>query len=217
MNVVLPYIHTYDSGMELRYMLRSLKNITNFDGEVIVVGDREKWFTDKITHVQARRQSNKPYLDQTCKMLGACNLLNLGEEFIAMYDDVYITEPTEVGVYKLEGELRATKPSIHQRSKQYTADKLKEMGSTTVDYETHAPMLVNTSRLVTILKYILDDPKPHMLQWRSMYGNLYRIEAELFEDKKTKTQQLKQGAIISTNIYTPELHKLFPEPSIYEN
>lgn len=90
------------------------------------------------------------------------------------------------------------------------------MGLPTADFETHAPMLVDRDKLLETLNVILDDPKSWELQWRSMYGNMHGIEFEYFEDKKTKTSKLKDGAIISTANYTRELDKLFPEPSRYE-
>lgn len=58
------------------------------------------------------------------------------------------------------------------------------MGLPTADFETHAPMLVHRDKLLETLNIILDDPKSWELQWRSMYGNMHSIEAELFEDKK---------------------------------
>ena len=54
-------------------------------------------------------------------------------------------------------------------------------------------------------------------QWRSLYGNIYNSGGEDFEDMKTKTHQLKRGKIISTQFYTKELDKIFPEKSQYEN
>lgn len=209
--IVLPYIHTPDNGKELRYMLRSLKNLVGFDGEVMIVGDREKWFQN-IQHIPCRRLSKKPYLDQAMKMKLACDYAP--ETFIAMQDDIYFTEPVEAGAYYI-GELTDEFTSIHKRSKKYTKDMLLDMGLGIRDFEAHAPILVERVRLLTALSYVMQNEPP--LQWRSMYGNLWDIDAELFEDKKTRTHQLKEGKIISTNFYTSELHKLFPEPSIYES
>lgn len=216
MNVVIPYIHTHDSGMELRYTLRSLKNIINFDGDVYIIGDRERWFTDKVVHIPYKRMYGKPYLDQIQKMWVACIQEDIGDEFIAMMDDIYCLEPTKVGVYYVNDQLKSARPSFHQRTKEQTAAKLHSMGLPTKDYESHAPMVVNREKLLATLNFMLKLMNTHTLQWRSMYGNMHGIDAELFTDAKTKTSVLPEGNIISTNGYTKELERLFPESSVYE-
>jgi len=210
MPVLITYIRTQDKGQELRYALRSLNNITNFNGDVWVVGDREKWFGD-IVYIRDYRLESRPYLDQARKIYSA--LQYMPEKFIISMDDVYVTEPVEIGVYTL-GELKDDVSSFHKRTKKMTKDKLLELGLPIKDYETHAPMLVERYKLKETLEFILESKKS--LQWRSMYGNMHRIEAEPFEDKKTRDSHLKTGPILSTIFYTSELHDLFPEPSLYE-
>lgn len=208
--IVLPYVHTQDNGKELRYMLRSLKNLNGFDGQVMIVGDRERWFRN-IIHIPCPRLSRKPYLDQVMKMKLACD--TAPDEFIAMQDDIYFTEPTDVTTYYI-GELKDENTSYHKRSKKVTKELLAAVGLSTYDFEAHAPMPVERGKLLYTLERIIGKDAP--LQWRSMYGNMWSIEAKYFEDKKTRTAKLKQGNIISTNFYTSELDKLFPEPSMYE-
>lgn len=212
--VVLPYLKTEDQGMELRYMLRSLKNVTNFNGDVYIVGDKENWFYN-INHIPQKRDYGKIYLDQIKKMYTACLLPEMPEKFIATMDDCYVTKKQEIGVYSI-GELKDERNSIHRRTKYHTKQKLKDMELPTLDYEAHAPMLVNKNDLLVTLSTILEQPSRKSLQWRSMYGNMFNVEAKWIEDKKTKTTKLKSGDIISTNFYTPELQKLFPDPSPYE-
>lgn len=214
MNLVIPYITTKDRGAELRYALRSLKNLTNFTGDVYIIGDKENWFKN-IIHIPVFRTRNKPYLDQVLKMQTACSLPAMGDTFIAYMDDLYLTETVEAAIY-FTGTLKKNTNSYHQRTKQYTADKLQSMNLPTVDYEAHAPMVVDRVKLNQTLRLILEDDMKQMLQWRSMYGNMWDIGGQLFEDKKTKNLHLKDGPIISTNFYTKELEKLFPEPSKYE-
>lgn len=212
--VVIPYISTKDKGIELRYALRSLKNIKNFNGEVYIIGDKEKWFAN-ITHIPVIRRYGMPYFDQVLKMKLACELENMPEQFIASMDDLYVTKPTEIKLYHM-GPMEITKSSPYHRTKQYTLDKLLEVGLYPYDYELHVPMLVNRDRLLEALNIILADPKNKVLQWRSMYANMFNLGGEQIEDKKTKTLQLKDGPMISTNVYTAELNELFPEPSRYE-
>lgn len=212
--VVLPYVHTPDSGQELRYMLRSLKNVTNWNGEAIVIGDREPWFTDKIQHIKVKRIFGKPYYDQVNKFLFALD--ELPSQFIATNDDIFVTEPTEIKAYHkgiLDGEGR----SYHARTKAATKQLLNSRSiDQPLDFECHTPMLVDRFALGEIIKLIITQPNKNMLQWRSLYGNIHSVESELIEDKKTKTPKLPKGSIISTACYTSELDKMFPEKSIYE-
>lgn len=206
--IILPYIHTPDSGKELRYALRSWKNIKNWNGEVYTIGDSEPWFKN-INHIHKRRRFGQPYLDQSLKMMVGCTL---APSFIAMQDDIYITEPITTGAYE-RGELPHTYSDTHQRTKVNTRKMLEDMGLPTVDYETHAPMLVESHKLAESLALIESNPN---IQWRSLYGNMWSVKAESFEDKKTKSNELPQGAIISTAHYTDELAKLFKRKSKYE-
>ena len=211
--VLITYIRTLDRGQELRYSLRSLKNITNWNGDVFVVGDREAWFKN-IHHIHRTRIIGKPYLDQVTKLNHAVKQIDSDKIIISM-DDVYILEPTKISFYT-RGELVGGTENHYRRTKLYTAEKLRQQAKNALDYECHAPYLVDKDKFIQITDMILNDEQPKMLQWRSLYGNTYNPPSQEFEDKKTKTSKLREGAIISTQFYTRELDMLFPEPSIYE-
>lgn len=211
--ICLPYIRTLDHGQELRYSLRSLENISNFNGEVFIVGDSEVWFNN-IHHIKLRRSHRQPYLDQVLKLKLA--LEYLPEIFIASMDDIYIMEPTKIGFYH-QGILTDEDRTPHKKTKSNTKKLLNEMGiDSPLDHEVHYPMLVERDKLSEILDIILNHPLKYALQWRSLYGNIYKPDSQLVEDKKTKTRLLKEGNILSTNHYTPELHMHFPVASKYE-
>lgn len=208
--VVIPYIKTPDHGQELRYTLRSLRNIQNFNGEVYIVGDQEKWF--KNLHVIAhKRIYGKPYFEQASKMVTGAQYIT-DPHFIAMMDDVYITTPIEAKIYHGD-TLPMVSHTPHQAAKVKTGEFLYSFDHTLIDYELHVPMLVNSNHLITSLKYIT---RSSPLQWRSIYGNINNIGGEYYKDKKTRTNELPEGKIISTNFFTHELDKLFPNASIYE-
>lgn len=211
--VVIPYIHTRDCGLELKHSLRTLRNMANWNGDVYVVGDKEAWFSDKVKYIALSRTAGA-YVDQVKKLLKVIELMP--EKFISSMDDIYVTEPTKIGVY-YKGELDESGKGIHARSKKFTQDILTGSGLTDLkDYECHAPMLVETDMLRETLEFIVNQPQANRLQWRSIYGNTTDQEAVLFEDKKTKTTELMDGAIISTNFYTPELYLRFPNKSEFE-
>ena len=208
--VVIPYVKTADHGEELRFALRSLKNIDNFNGEVYIVGDKEKWFKD-IHYIAHKRVYGKPYYEQSLKMMAAAAALD-DITFIAMMDDVYITTNSTVNVYRGD-HLPLVSHTPHQAAKVKTGEFLFTMGHPMVDYELHVPMLVNGKKLRESIRYIFRNSQ---LQWRSVYGNINNIGGEYYEDKKTRTEELPEGPYISTNYFSNELRKLFPEKSRYE-
>lgn len=213
--VLIPYIHTPDNGEELRHALRSLKNITNWNGEVYIVGDKEHWFSDRINYIANKRVWGAPYLDQEKKMLYASEKID--GDFIVSMDDVYITEPTKIGAYNA-GELKDEQGGYHKLSKSITLKYLKDQGYTNIiDFETHTPMLVNNTLFSTTLYEILKHSRSSkMLQWRSVYGNGWAIDSKEIVDKKTRNDMLPDGPIISTNYFVPTLKDLFPEKSEFE-
>lgn len=211
--ILITYIRTNDNGKELRYSLRSLKNVTNFNGEVTVVGDSEQWFQN-IRYIRTRRIHGNPYGDQVAKLRHAA--FQMPDKFIIGMDDLYCLEPTEAG-FPNRGILESDNSNYYRRTKLNTIELLKEHGVTEpLNYECHSFYLVEKNKLIQTFDIILKSPNRGKLQWRSIYGNLFNPETKYMEDKKCYDGRLKQGSVISTQFYTSELSSLFPEPSIYE-
>lgn len=210
--VVIPYISDGNNGKELRHTLRSLKNLKQWNGEVYVVGDKEPWFKN-IHHVPSRRLHGKPHKDVEMKVRAVSPYLP--EEYIWVMDDIYITEPTVVKPLH-KGRLKGGDKTAHQRFKRNTKEWLEKRGLTELlDYAVHVPIIFNRDKRLEVSNYIVESRIP--IQARSLYGNLFKIGGEYYEDKKTKTHELKKGLYLSTQFYTSELDKLFPEKSRFEN
>jgi hypothetical protein len=207
------YIRTRDSGQELRYSLRSLKNLTNFNGEVNIVGDGELWFNN-INRIAMRRIHGNPYGDQIAKLRHAAHLMP--DKFIIGMDDVYCLEPTEAG-FPNRGILESDDSNYYRRTKLNTIELLKEHGITDpLNYECHSFYLVEKDKLLQTFDIILSHPNKDRLQWRSVYGNLFKPDTYYYEDKKSYDGQLKKGAVVSTQFYTSVLDNLFPDKSEFE-
>lgn len=210
--ILITYIKTGDGGQELKYSLRSLTNILNFNNSVTIVGEKETWFKN-LNFIAVARKYGYPYTDQHIKIKQA--LEYMPETFIIGQDDVYVTEPTIINSYYI-GALPTDARTPHQRTKVITRDKLLSLGAGTLDYESHTLMKVDRDKLSETLDIIQADKNRSHLQFRSIYGNLNKIGGEYYEDKKTRTKELPKGKFISTNFYIDELDKLFPEKSRYE-
>lgn len=215
--VVIPYLKTPDKGSELKYALRSLKNLTEFNGKVFIVGMQEAWFNN-ITVIPCKKRSYSPYEDSNNKMLAVIGDERIPDNFILMNDDFYITSKTTLKPLH-KGELPKDGKGYHMKSKVATRRFLEAQGiKNPLDYSVHAPMLMNKRKRLEVHHLIRSSFRGTALLARSVYGNLFidPSEAEYYEDQKTKTPNLKSGVYISTAYYTDELKKLFPKPSKYE-
>lgn len=216
--VVYTYKSSHDHGEELKYSLRSLNNIYNWDGSVFVVGDKEDWFSDNIIHINHNSQSNA-YADVADKILLACRSHDIPSDFIYMMDDVYVTEPVEFSNIHRGFIEDYNRESIHTNYVRATRDFLEEKLKIEkpLNYEVHAPFFINKEKWLQVYNPIaLSIKSSTPYQWKSVYGNLFMIGGKLFEDKKTYDTHLLSGTYISTNYFTHELKDLFPKPSKFE-
>lgn len=212
--LLVTYIHTPDNGQELRYSLRSVINITNWNREVYVVGDLEPWFNN-IHHIPSKRIYGKPYGDQIAKLYHAAKIIQSDKVIVSM-DDVYIIKNTKIGFYH-KGLLQSDTVNYYRRTKLNTIHLLKENGiDDPIDHEVHYPFLVERDKFIETLELILRHRNRDVLQWRSIYGNIYKPKSITVKDYKTKTAELKKGNVISTQFYTSELDKIFPEDCEFE-
>lgn len=213
--LVITYKDFGEGGKELRYALRSIKNINNFNGEVFIVGDCPKWVKN-VTHIESQR-SPHPYIDQELLMMAAINDPRVADDFIYSMDDVYVTEPTEI-INWHQGEYirQPNQIGYHHNQKQVTKEWLRKNRYTTLDYELHAPMILNKEKRTYINSLFKKNIRGVVMKPRTLYGNIFNIGGEYMEDKKTRTKSLPKGAIISTQYYTDELDKLFNRKGKHE-
>lgn len=214
------YVYKQDGhGDELKHSLRSLANLTDFNGKVFVVGDKHSWFSEKIIHIPHPSKSRNYYLDAEEKWLKAVSDDRVSDNFIAMNDDMYITTKTSLPVMH-QGYIKdnLTRVSFHTKALKYTEDYIKEHGvEKPLSYAGHVPMLMNKKKRLEvsrIVKPTLTTLKP--LLARTVYGNLNDIGGEYYADRKTRNSYLMSGKFISTQYFIPRLSKLFPKKSVYE-
>lgn len=210
---VYAYKRTSDQGKELRYSIRSLSNLTNWNGQVFVIGDSEAWFSQKIQLIEAPKSADK-YADSQGKLLAATQHKRIPDNFIYMNDDFYITTSTEASPL-YDGKLIATNNKNRwQQTKANTKAYLEQQGiQEPLDYDIHTPIVFNKQDLAAALAICNEQPN---LQIRSLYGNLYKVGGKQYADKKTSTFKLPKAKYISTRMFSPELQKLFPNKSEFE-
>lgn len=207
-----------DDGEELRYSMRSLKNLKDWNGKVYVCGDKCSWFSDKVIHIPFLKGGHyNPYQDSENRVIQAMNSIE-EDDFILFNDDFFVTEPAELKDFH-SGEIARNQPmTMHKQALGRTREKLIEMGiKKPLNYAIHVPMLMNKQRRLEVSKIVQPTLPNKSILARVVYGNLFAENPELYQDQKTKTHILPKAPFISTQFFTPELHDLFPEKSEFEN
>ncbi|WP_312363931.1 hypothetical protein [Sphingobacterium sp.] len=185
--VVIPYLKSEAAGEELRYALRSWADHFLEDHRIIIVGDKEDWFSPEITHVPldpvliledcncaAPAEIRNPQADVTHKIL---TLIASGEvtgDFILTNDDIFLAGPTaliDIQVLKAFGDLEdhAKGTSLFCENSLRTKQALAKEGLSTHHYGTHTPMLINADILAEVIEKFNATEKGYLLT--SLYFN----------------------------------------------
>lgn len=188
--VVIPYLKSEAAGEELRYTLRSWADHFLADHRIIIVGDKEDWFSPEITHIPldpvliledcncaAPAEIRNPQADVTHKIL---TLIASGEvtgDFILTNDDIFLAGPTsliDIQVFKAFGDLEdhAKGTSMFCQNSLRTKQALAKEGLSTHHYGTHTPMFVNAEILAEVIEKFNATEKGYLLT--SLYFN-YRF------------------------------------------
>lgn len=175
LSVVIPY---KESGTEeLRYALRSLKNIPH--GKVVILGDMPDWATNVI-HIPRDAQHYR-YKDVDQMIQKACRDERVSEDFILTNDDIFIMKPMEELPKWYKGLLiddykkhAARQPnSIYSRSIATTNRFLRARGIRHPKaYNCHIPVVMNKQKRLQISTMLR--PRYHeTILPRVVYGNLF--------------------------------------------
>ncbi len=183
------YLFKEDPGNnseELRYSLRSLKNIPH--NKVFIVGEKPAWAVN-VEYIPVPQSGTKR---QNVKRnrYAAVNSELLSDDFILMNDDFFFMKPISsmptLNFGRIEDVLRQYNDRYPEGSdyiatmtQQY--DMLRERGFTDpMSYELHMPMVLNKHKVRRIHQET--DVLPP--QFRTYYGNLYAIGGETVPDVK---------------------------------
>jgi len=198
--VVYPYMHQLSNGdqsnngmCELRWSLRSLCKHARFDFNVVVVGDKPGWYNgDHISTEKIRGLRFSKAFDIANKLKVIVGSQNITDDFVYMYDDIYLVNDCELDDFN---KIIALGPANRNSSMKDGSGVYKEIFRYTVKamgldnfyvYETHLPRVLNKQKLKLVLEsYRLDI---HPLLFSSIYFNEFyeRPDEILNEDNKLK-------------------------------
>lgn len=172
---VIPYLKGSAAGNELKYALRSI-HASFPDAVLIVVGDKEDWFSEDVIHLEHTPESDNPQIDVAHKLLLvlASGVLT-NDYFILSNDDIFLlgeTDTQDIFFHKAFGELNS---GVGQRGGRYNKNAENTLKALQADqlpihrFGTHTPVALYRKELSeTIGKYKADE-EGHLIT--SLYFN----------------------------------------------
>jgi hypothetical protein len=195
---------------ELEYSIRSVKKNCK-DARCIVVGDTPEVSFDDVIHITGpprHEQGNVAEMtmtDQINKFIEISNNPEISDEFVLMYDDIFILKPTTVDELKINWARQEvtdidqyltskTRGGSNSYKKQwrYTYEFIKMIrssdGKKTYDWETHTPRYFDKEKLRTLLDKW--DLKANEMLTQALYDCYHAENTEII------------NAEIQTDLYT---------------
>lgn len=143
-------------GVELRYSLRSLRNLPH--GRVFVAGDCPEWA--RVTHIETTRYPH-PFVDAQRNILAACDSDRVSDPFVLMNDDFFITRAVGGVPVLSRGRMRVVVDQLTARygSIPYVrglVDSLHGLREAGFDdphcFELHVPMMIRKAEFVEAVR-----------------------------------------------------------------
>jgi hypothetical protein len=172
LTVVIPYLRAAAQGNELLYAVRSLAKNFKEDFNIVIIGDREEWFSEEITHIDCPAVSNNPQMDVINKIRTALGEESISDGFIWTNDDIYFISPVilaDIQVLKTEGKLRAGNGnSIYSRNRNETIRILQENKLPAGNFATHTPVFFEKEKI-----NVLFESFPELQNKGLLFSSLY--------------------------------------------
>lgn len=170
--VVIPYCKEFAQGKELLFALRSWQHNVRFGINMVVIGDREDWFSDEITFIEHSRVSDNAQVDTLAKLKIAIESPEVTDRFIWTNDDIYVMNPisrAHVELPKVLGVLNPDKyKGLYAENMERTRQLLKKNELPCLNYGTHTPMLFDKGQLVAMFERF-----PELEQEGYLFSSIY--------------------------------------------
>jgi hypothetical protein len=226
------FVYTCRDGEneELRYSIRSVLNSFP-DATIWVAGGKPSWYIGNYINID---QVSNGHTNQLANFMAVCNSDKIPDNFILMNDDFFIINKINNIEYFYSGLLQdkvdlyldLVGDNSYVRRLMQTLSRLHKYGiAHPLDYEMHIPFPVEKDKFKVVLE------KDSRFNWRSIYGNVFKVGGEQIEDvkvyetgnltKKSFDYQNNKSDFLSTldssfNKIEQRLKELFPNKSIYE-
>jgi len=213
-----------DNCLELRYSLRSLKNIEH--DKVYIIWYKPEW-VENVIHISAEDPYKIKSLNALHKINIACNYKNISDDFILMNDDFYITKETEIKYYNqwsIMDHYLEKRDRLQRGSYINNLYKTFQLFPRWKDFSLHTPIVYNK------VKFLALQTKYDMTQWyllRNLYCNHYWIVWEYLKDFKIRNlEEIPEelptflsnlDCLIVSEEFKALLESLFPDQWRYES
>ena len=175
-----------NNSEELRYSLRSLKNIPH--DKVIIVGEKPDWATNVTFISVAQDKAKNENVKKNLQTAVASELVS--DNFILMNDDFFFMKEMSAmpnlnfGLMKNiieQYDARYPDGSDYIRNMKKLYEVLMETGiNEPISYELHTPMVLNKQKV----QKLYAEATQSLYQFRSFYGNHYSLGGETVPDVK---------------------------------
>lgn len=173
---------------ELRYSLRSLKNIPH--SKVWIYGGCPGWVnTKEVIHVPTPQDRVNKWLNTSLLLEKIVENDKITEDFIWFNDDFFVLEPIDELVYYYDRNLLSRIADFNKLSLTFSSPyqkrllgamlALKNKKIDTLNFEVHVPIIFNRKKLADIIKNF-----PSIGAKRSLYANMYGSERQNIKDVK---------------------------------
>lgn len=182
---------------EIRYSLRSVEKHLRGYRNVYIVG-KLPLFLKNIFHIPYDdiyrcKETNIYY-----KILRACQEQNISDDFLFFNDDHFLNNHFDAQTFPSfhKGDLinlinRLPEYNLYRRSLIMTAKTLKSLNLSTINFDTHTPLLYNKSNFLEIMpKY--DWSNRFGFTVKSMYANSLKLQGTAEPDYKLNYPSTKQ-------------------------
>lgn len=176
-----------DDNPQLRYSLRSLKNLPH--DRLWIVGHRPSWVTG-VEHVPGNRGPT-PHQCVFDNVRIACNIDELSDPFVMLNDDFYIMRPAKLETWwrqPLAEQIASIAAwSAWRQSLEATSSWLTRQGyADPLSYELHVPLLVHKDKMAAALDEVSGFSPLYPPQWRTVYHHRWQLEGSQHPDVKVK-------------------------------
>lgn len=224
---------------EIRYSLRSVQQNLKGVRNIYVIGENPGIFSDKIRHIyfpdELRQNADG---NMARKIIRACQEPDLSNNFLFMNDDFIINKPMVASKIPWinKGNMAERNASywtntLYRRRLFRTFEVLRQRGLPTMQYDYHAPMLMNKQSFPEVMSKF-DFEAGIGYTFRSIYGNVMKLPSIPLEGQKVTVyksfdldglrKHVKDAWFVGYNdsglnaSLKMWMKLLFPELSIYE-
>lgn len=223
------YVNRHGENPELRYSLRSLRNV---DHDLVwVFGGAPVWLNQSTVYHRERMQAGSPYASTRGHIEAACNTPEVSDPFMLWNDDFYAMRKVgRVPVYHRGSLLAmleefATSKTGWVKGLRETASMLDSRGmlASAMSYDTHLPLIVHKAPMRESLRWAAK-ARTDAVHLRTLYGAVAGLTGIEHVDPKMirRTDPFPPGAWLSSGDHTfrsvvePVVRYVFPNESPYE-